>query len=187
MPLTTDFDSTDGSVISRVDIDGHVLLIACVNSQCPVVISSEFPEWQTHVLCLVCFFILGGPEHRTWILGGSSAGGGAPAGTNRIQIFDDGFETMVDLEVSPHGWLVPLPASIESDRLGVRYLRGDEVLLTQAPGSLFTPDDSSGKYPDGSNGWTTYAPLSSGSDLPPDEAPWPVADLPDHDGGWRTN
>ena len=104
--------SADGSVVARVDVPGEALVLACVNDQCPLVISSKFPEWKRHILCLECLFVLGRPDNETWMIGGSAGSGGAPSGTNRIQILDENSQVLRDIEVSPHGWLIPMPSDL---------------------------------------------------------------------------
>lgn len=186
--------AADGSVLDRVDVPGESLLLACVNDQCPLVISSNFPEWKRHALGLECLFVLGRPHNETWVIAGCTYGG-APAETDRIQILDDEFQVLVDVEVSPHGWLIPVPRNLNWDSFYIRYLGNDEVLFMDGPNGHLTPymnDGRDGKYPDRSNGGTGYAPLIV-SDSTEITEEWPLEpesgydiDLPNPEGGgWR--
>lgn len=189
--------SADGSVLARVDVLGEALVLACVNDQCPLVISSEFAEWKRHVLCLECLFVLGRPDNEIWILAGGAGSGGAPPDTNRVQILDDRNEILIDLDVSPHGWLIPMPSNLNWDSFYVRYLADDTELLRSGPDGHVTPymdEDRDGKYPDRSSGGTGYAPLSvSDDDEMAAQDPWDWesgydVDLPDSEGGgWRSS
>ena len=168
--MTPEPNFADGTVLARVDVGNEALVLACVNKQCPMVISSVFPEWKTHVLCLERLFVLGRPENETWILAGSSEGG-APMETNRIQILDDEFRVLADEAASCHGWLIPMPSDLNWGSFYVRYLDGNDELLVDGPDQHLRPDfdeGRDGKYPDRSDGPSFYAPLevTEGEDPP---------------------
>ena len=185
-PMDEDLDLTDGTVLSRVDVGGEVLLLACVYETCPVVLSSEFPDWLTHVLGLERLFSLGSPSDPTWIIGGSVFGG-APEATNRIQVLDGEKNVLADHEVA-HAWLIPMPADLNWESFFLRYMTGETVLWTDGPeghlGPHWAETEERGKYPDGSDGRRGYAPLTlAPGEKPPEWPELPNIDLP---GPWGT-
>lgn len=121
--------------------------------------SPEHKDWVSEVDAVAQFLRVGKRDRERWFLGGRRGPRWAPTGTDRIQIHRDQYGIIHQQRVGD-AWFVPLPSPHLWAELSIRFLSGDKPLLTTEPGFFDAHIAAEfGRFPDGSTGGTSYAPL----------------------------
>jgi hypothetical protein len=148
-------------VIDRVDANGCALVLFRDGADIRLC-SSQHNDWVADVDCVGQLVRTGSGERKTWYLTGRRGPRWAPTETDHIQLSVETFGMIRDQAVG-EAWFVPLPDPQSWSELSIRFCSGSETLLVLPPRSGVDAQltDGFGPFPNGSSGWTGYAPLDA--------------------------